>query len=159
MWGNTLVFTHQQRISCFKSEFTMTTFVHIDYPKTHPGVERAISVAHKFQGFAQRLTQERGLAAMLQWSVVAAVLVGAFQAIDNLSEDHLMLAWLAMWLVALSALAFFARPLHQLRLGQRLAAWNLRRKQAEADRRLWALAQVDPRIMAELQGALMRGRG
>jgi hypothetical protein len=44
-------------------------------------------------------------------------------------------------------------------LGQRLAAWNLRRQQAEADRRLWALAQVDPRIMAELQGALMRGRG
>jgi hypothetical protein len=49
--------------------------------------------------------------------------------------------------------------MHHLRMGQRLAAWNLRRKQAEADRRLWALAQVDPRIMAELQGALMRGRG
>ena len=30
----------------------MTTFVHIDYPKTHPGVERAIRVANKFQGFA-----------------------------------------------------------------------------------------------------------
>lgn len=88
----------------------MTTFVHIDYPKTHPGVERALSVARKFQGFAQRLTPERGLAALLQWSVVAAVLVGAFQAIDSLSEDHLMLAWLAMWLVALSALAFLPAP-------------------------------------------------
>ena len=137
----------------------MTTFVHIDYPTTHPGVERALRVARKFQGVGARLSQERGLAALLQWSVVAAVLVGAFQALESLSEDHLMLAWLAMWLVALSALAFFARPLHHLHLGQRLAAWNLRRKQAEADRRLWALAQVDPRIMAELQGALMRGRG
>jgi hypothetical protein len=137
----------------------MTTFVHIDYPTTHPGVERALRVARKFQGFGARLSQERGLAALLQWSVVAAVLVGAFQAIDSLSEDHLMLAWLAMWLVALSALAFFARPLHHLHLGQRLAAWNLRRLQAQADRRLWALAQGDPRIMAELQGALMRARG
>jgi len=136
----------------------MPTFVHIDYPTSHPGVERALRVAHKFEGFAKRLTQERGLAAMLQWSVVAAILVGAFQAIDSLSEDHLMLAWLAMWLVALSALALFARPLRHLRLGQRLSAWNLRRKQEEADRRLWALAQVDPRIMAELQGALMRGK-
>ena len=76
----------------------MTSFVHVDYPTSHPGVERAMGVVRKFQGFAKRLTQERGLAAMLQWSVVAAVLVGAFQAIDSLSEDHLMLAWLAMWL-------------------------------------------------------------
>ena len=44
----------------------MTTFVHIDYPTTHPGVERAISVARKFQGFGARLSQERGLAALLQ---------------------------------------------------------------------------------------------
>ena len=137
----------------------MTSFVHIDYAQSHPGVERALRVARNFQGFAARLSQERGLAALLQWSVVAAVLVAAMQAIDSLSEDHWMLAWLAMWLVALSALAFFARPLHQLRLGERLAAWNLRRRQAEADCRLWALAQVDPRIMAELQGALIRAKG
>ena len=90
----------------------MTTFVHIDYPTTHPGVERAISVARKFQGFGARLSQERGLAALLQWSVVAAVLVGAFQAIESLSEDHLMLAWSrAFQKVAMIAFCF---PLNTL---------------------------------------------
>ncbi|NBX54471.1 MAG: hypothetical protein EBQ82_07830 [Betaproteobacteria bacterium] len=137
----------------------MTTFVHIDYAKTHPGVERALRVAGKFKGFTARLSQERGLAALLRWSVAAALLVAALQAIDSLSENHWMLAWLAMWLVALSALGFFARPMPHKPWAERLAAWNLRRKQAEADRRLWALAQVDPRIMAELQAAVTRAKG
>lgn len=42
-------------------------------------------------------------------------------------------------------------------LGTLFAAWRAERRQARADRELWALAQIDPRVMTELYCAQSRG--
>lgn len=41
-------------------------------------------------------------------------------------------------------------------LGARLAAWRAARRQARADREMWALAKLDARVMTDLTCALSR---
>lgn len=56
-------------------------------------------------------------------------------------------------------MALFAGSARSLasRVVKALDAWSLREARARADKRLWATALSDPRIMADLQVAMGRG--
>ena len=78
--------------------------------------------------------------------------------IDTWSEGHLLAAWIVMWTVAFAAMALLAAPAKTAAIAMRagLVRWNTARKQAEQDRELWALAQTDSRVMADLTCAMSR---
>jgi hypothetical protein len=63
--------------------------------------------------------------------------------------------------VAFAGLALLTVPVRELtqRVSASVARWNAARLRAGADRRLWALARTDARVMADLQWAVMRSDG
>ncbi len=83
----------------------------------------------------------------------------AYPVMDTVAEGHLLALWIALWLAAFAALAMFARTAKQIAQSVKSSLDSWSRKQAEqrADRRLWAIAANDPRVMADLQMALSRG--
>jgi hypothetical protein len=97
---------------------------------------------------------------MLLAAMVSALLVVADQLIDTWAEGHLMLAWVALWVVGFAAVGVFAGAARQLAttVVQSLDAWSARSAQSRADERLWASALADPRIMADLNAAISRSR-
>jgi hypothetical protein len=136
----------------------MTSFVHIDYPAEHPGVQRAEAVYAAAGRFRQGYSPTKGLAAMLLAAVVAAFLVVADQLIDTWADGHLLAGWVALWAVGFAALGLFAGTARRIasRTVAALDAWSARVAQRRADERFLATAQHDPRVMAELQAALQR---
>lgn len=133
-------------------------FVHTEYALSHPGVARAEQAVESVRALRQRFDSTRGLAAMLLAAVVAALVVVADQMIETWAEGHLLAAWVALWAVGFAALGLLAAPARRLasRLVQGLNAWSARVAQARADERLWAIAQTDARVMADLRAAMTR---
>lgn len=109
---------------------------------------------------AGRTAGHRGLSAMLLAAMVSALIVVADQLIETWADGHLMLAWVALWVVGFAALALFAGSAQTLAKATMsgLNKWAAHSAQARADRRLWASAEADPRIMAEIQAAIERAR-
>ncbi len=103
-------------------------------------------------------TGHRGLSAMLLAAMVSALIVVADQLIEAWADGHLMLAWVALWVVGFAALALFAGSAQTLAKAtlRALNGWAARSAQARADQRLWASAKADPRVMADLQAAIDR---
>lgn len=104
------------------------------------------------------LDSTKGLSAMLLAAMVSALVVVADQLMDTWADGHLMVAWVALWVVGFSALAVFAgaaRKLAQVAVGP-LDAWSVRIAKARADKRLWAIAKSDSRVMADLTAAIAR---
>ncbi|RCW66836.1 hypothetical protein [Pseudorhodoferax soli] len=136
----------------------MTSFVHVDYPQQHPGVARAEAVMQAAGRLRQGFDGTRGIAALLLAGVVSALLVLADRLVDSWGGGRLMAAWLVLWLVAFAALALFATPARRLAnaLVQRLDAWSQHVASQRADDRLWATAQTDARVMADLKAAMSR---
>lgn len=136
----------------------MTSFVHIDYPSEHPGVQRAEAVYAAAGRFRKGYSSTKGLAALLLAAVVAAFLVVADQLIDTWADGHLLAGWVALWAVGFAVLGLFAGTARRVavRTVAALDAWSARVAQQRADDRFWATAQRDPRVMAELQAALQR---
>ena len=136
----------------------MTSFVHHDYPAQHPGVARAEAALDSAREIGRSLDSTKSLTAMLLAAMVAALLVVADQLIDTWADGHLLAAWVVLWTVAFAAIALFLGSARSLavRMVSGLDAWSARLAQSRADQRLWAIAQTDPRIMAELQGAMQR---
>lgn len=100
----------------------------------------------------------RGLSAMLLAAMVSALVVVADQLIETWADGHLMLAWVALWLVGFGALALFAGAARKLAgtfVGV-LDAWSVRVAKTRANQRLWAIARSDPRVMTELTAAMAR---
>jgi len=135
-----------------------TSFVHVDQPTQHPGVQRAAAVVSQLRVARGRLNGARGMAAVLLAAVVAAILVVVDRIVTNLQDGEM----LAMWAV-LSALFFVAVSVGLnalMPLGGRLAnAWEQaaeRRANARADAQFMAYAAFDPRVMHELQAAVTR---
>jgi len=129
----------------------MTSFVHVTFPRQHPGVdraERAIGVLRSLWGQARH-------GSLLLAAVVSALLVVLDQVIDTWSDGHLLAAWVLMWAVAFAAMALLAVPARNLALGLRegLARWKVARREAAEDRRLWQMAVTDPRVMADIRCA------
>lgn len=136
----------------------MTSFVHTEYPAEHPGVARAGRAAQTLRTLADGFDSGRGAASLLLAAIVAAVLVVANQVIDTWTDGHLLTAWIGMWAIAFAALAVLAAPARRAVYGARSAfkRWAADRKRAAEDEKLWALALVDARVMADISRAMSR---
>ena len=136
----------------------MTSFVHLEYSTKHPGVARVESAIDAAQHLRHGFSGSRGLAKLLLSAIAAAVMVVAYQVMDSLAEGHLLVMWVGLWAVAFAALAIFANTTRRLaaRIKAGLDSWSRRLAEARADERLWAMAKVDSRVMADLQHAVLR---
>ena len=136
----------------------MTSFVNIEYSKDHPGVARMTSAIDSAQHMGRGFSGKRGLTTLLLSAMVAAVMVVAYEVMDSVAEGHLLVMWIALWAAAFVSLAVFAVParnlVNQLKVG--LDDWSRSLAEARADQRLWASAQSDARVMADLQAAFSR---
>jgi hypothetical protein len=139
-------------------ERTMTSFVHTEFPTSHPGVERFESVIAATKSAARGFDAGRGLATFLLAATVSALLVVANQVIEAWSDGHLLMAWIALWAVAFAALALLAAPARQLARSIRpaLAEWRAARKAIADDRQMWELAREDARVMSDIYAAMAR---
>jgi hypothetical protein len=100
----------------------------------------------------------RGLAGLVLAALVASLVVVADRLISTWADDHLLLAWVALWVVIFAGLALFGGTARQLaqRAMRSLDGWSKSLAEARAEARLWDLARKDPRLMAELMQARMR---
>lgn len=136
----------------------MTSFVNIKYAAQHHGADRVESVIDAAQQVRHSFSGTRGLATLLLSAMAAAVMVAAYEVMDSVAEGHLLVMWMALWAVAFVALALFAGAARKaaVRLKTSLDAWSSSLAEARADQRLWAMAKQDDRLMADLQGAMLR---
>jgi hypothetical protein len=140
-------------------EFKMNrNSVHLDYPLTHPGVERAEQVVANFKRLGDSFSPTQSLAAMLLAAIVAAFVVVADQMMDTWADGHLLAAWVALWAVAFAAVGLFAgvSKTMAIQMKQGMDSWSARMAQRRSDERLWAIAQTDARLMSDLQSAISR---
>ena len=100
----------------------------------------------------------KGLSAMLLAAMVSALVVVADQLMETWANGNLLVAWVALWLVGFAALALFAGAARKLSMAAvgGLNGWAQKIAQNRADKRLWAIALTDPRVMAELNLAIDR---
>lgn len=136
----------------------MTNFIQSSFPVHHSGVDRLESAIGAVQGMRRGFDSTRSLSTMLLAAMVSSLLVVADQLIDTWADGHLMVAWVAFWLVGFAAVAVFAGAARKVAFTvvRPLDAWSQRVAQRRSDARLWAVAQSDPRVMADLNAALMR---
>jgi hypothetical protein len=136
----------------------MTSFVHLNHASEHPGVQRAEAVAEAASRLRRGFDGTKGLAAMLLAALVAALLVVADQLVSVWADGYLLASWVTLWAIAFAALALMAPTAHQL-ASSLSAGWkqrSARLAQSRADERFWASAKSDPRVMADLQAAILR---
>jgi len=109
---------------------------------------------------ASQTESARSLAVLLLAAVVAAMVVLADRLINTWADGHLFLAWVALWVVVFAGMALFAGTARSIaqRTVRSLDGWSETIAQARADARLWSIAQSDPRLMQELQQAVVRER-
>jgi hypothetical protein len=138
----------------------MTSFVNIKYSTQHPGVARAESAFGAVRQLAHAFTGTRGLATLLLSAIAAAVMVVAYQVMDSVTEGHLLVMWIGVWAIAFVALALFATAARNAAVSLKagLDGWSRSLAEARADQRLWQAARNDPRVMADLQMAVLRGQ-
>lgn len=136
----------------------MTSFVNIKYSTQHPGVARAESAFGAVRQLVHAFSGTRGLATLLLSAIAAAVMVVAYQVMDSVTEGHLLVMWIGVWAIAFVALALFATAARSAAVSLKagLDGWSRSLAEARADQRLWQAAKNDPRVMADLQMALLR---
>jgi hypothetical protein len=103
-------------------------------------------------------TSTKTLATWMLAAGVAALVVLVDHLIDDWADTHVVAAWLALWavaVVAIAALRGVSRFLAQ-NLMTGLDGWSAHVARRRADERLWAMAQNDSRLMTDLQTALDR---
>lgn len=136
----------------------MTSFIQPSYPTQHPGAARVDAAVGAVSSMRRGFDSTRGLSVMLLAAMVSALVVVADQLIETWADGHLLVAWVALWLVGFVALAVFAGAARKLAvtLVGALDGWSRRVAQARSDQRLWAIANSDPRVMADLNAAIAR---
>ena len=103
-------------------------------------------------------TSSRALASLMLAAGVSALVVLADHLMEPWAERHEIAAWLALWGIAVLAIALL-RGLTRVLARKTMAAldqWSAGLAQRRADERLWGMAQTDDRLMADLQAALDR---
>ncbi len=136
----------------------MTSFIQPSFVTRHAGVARFESAIGSVRNLRRGFDSTKGLSFMLLAAMVSALVVVADQLIETWADGHLMLAWVAVWLVGFAALALFggaAAKLAATAVGA-ANAWSARLARARADARLWEIARADPRVMADLNAAMSR---
>lgn len=103
-------------------------------------------------------SSSRALASLLLAAGVATLVVVADQLMESWAERHVIAAWLALWAIAVAAIVVLRGATRALarQTMHGLDAWSAHVAQRRADRRLWAMAQEDPRLMSDLRSALDR---
>lgn len=136
----------------------MTSFVHVDQPLVHPGVQRAEVLFERFSQARRNPAGARHLLAFLLIAVVAVALVVADTLVSNWSESRLLAAWVVLCGALFAGVALYADVFRAgfARIGRSFNAFAARQAEARADARFLATAQSDPRVMHELQAAIMR---
>ncbi len=140
----------------------MTAFVHTNYPEKHPGVSRAEAVGAAWSGVksaaGRNFTAPRSLAAFLLGAFLSALILVADQFIDAFANGHLLATWIAMWLYVFAAMALLAPAAKRSAVA--ILKWakeaSARADQRRAEAMYLETAQRDPRVMAELQAAILR---
>ncbi len=135
----------------------MTSFVHVDQPLQHAGLNRATAAFDNIRNAGQGATRF-GLAFRLL--IAAGVVLLAVS--TQLTTHEFDAGWMAAW-ISLCAIAFGVIALSANKIGptaSRIAtAWRgmaQRRASALADERFLAHASYDPRVLMELQAAITR---
>ena len=128
------------------------------FPGSHSGHQRPPLPQGDRQPKRRVFDSARGLRALLLGAMVSALVVVADQLIETWVDGHLLVAWVALWLVSFIAMAIFAGAAHKLShsVVYALDAMVQRRSTKRADERMWAMARSDPRLMADLQVAMGR---
>ena len=140
----------------------MTSFVHLEYSNQHAGMTRVVtaikSVAASALHIKRNFSGTRSLATLLLSAIAAAVIVAAYQVMENMADGHLLVLWISMWAVAFVALAAFASTARNaiVSIKTALDRWSRNIAIRRADERLWAMAKTDARLMADLQAVLAR---
>jgi hypothetical protein len=150
-------------------EIVMTTsFIHPSFNTRHEGAERAVVGAERIgsavsQGL-ELLTSWRNVSAVLLSAIVSALLFASDKLMEDWANEHTVWAWVTLWCVAFVALSIFNQPVRRLVKWFRFEAgssfaktyteWQARRAAHAADEAMWAYAQQDPRLMAEIQARL-----
>lgn len=138
------------------------SFSRDNVPASHPGVVRAEAAYESFVALKDYvktlLTTSRGLSALLLAALVSALVVVANQLIDTWADGHLLAAWTLMWAIVFASIGLLAPVV------KNAVSWGLataivlerRRATARSEAAFLATAQADPRVMAELQAAILR---
>lgn len=107
---------------------------------------------------SRRLDGTRGLSFMLLAAMVSSLVVVADQLVETWVNGHLMVAWIALWVVCFTAMAIFSGAARKLAIASiaGFTAWSTKKAQKSADARLWAVAQTDQRMMADINAAMSR---
>ena len=136
------------------------SFVHLEYPTRHPGVERMERVLRSASVLRKGWDATRGLAGVLLAAMVATLVVVADQLMETWADGHLLAAWVLMWVIGFAALAVLAPTARSLagRVMTGLDGWSQGVARRRADERLWDLARKDPRVMADIQAAASRAQ-
>jgi hypothetical protein len=131
----------------------MTSFVHVDQPTSHPGVDRAEAVVDHLRTVRKGFDGARGLAVLLLAAIVSSVLVVADKLISNWNDGGLLALWAVLWVVAFASIAYFAAPARHLANRAVVTMRNVQRRRAaaRADEQFLAHAKMDPRMMRDLQ--------
>lgn len=135
----------------------MSSSSNIQRAEQHQGAQRIESTIDAVRQMRQRFSGTPG-AAVLLFSVVTAIgVVLSYQVMDSLEESHLLFMWMSLWYVAIAALALFVALARQVaqRLKVSLDNWSRKLARRRADERMWHMAKQDPRLMADLNSAMM----
>ena len=100
----------------------------------------------------------RGLAALLLAASVAALAVVADQLIETWLDDHLFLAWVALWAVVFAGSLLLTGTVRRMsaRAVSSLDQWAARRAQARAAARLLAIEKRAVQSAAKASSAAQR---
>ena len=103
----------------------------------------------------------RGLSFMLLAAAVSTLVLVAEQIGGAWTDGDLLMGWVLMWVVVFTSLALLAGTARSLaaRLMAMLDGWSRSVANSRADSRMWAIAQGDPRVMADLMHTLQRDDG
>ncbi len=136
----------------------MASFIAPNYPKTHAGAERIEALVAALQRLSTRMGGATGIAMLLLAGAVSTLVLVADQIAGAWTDEHLLLAWAALWALVFSVLAMLGGSARNWSV-RALAAYEaraVRRARQAADERTWSVALTDPRLMSELQAACMR---
>ncbi|CAN1484980.1 hypothetical protein MCEMAEM4_00023 [Burkholderiaceae bacterium] len=125
----------------------MTSFVHLTYSTTHPGVARAERAIELGQSWVKRLQQESTYAVVLALFGALSLLASVYDIVENAEQGQELGAWVVLWAAVLMSMWGMAKY-----AVKGVRAWA----QADREERMWAYAMGDHRQMADLQWALGR---
>lgn len=136
----------------------MSNVTRYPFPGSNSGHQQSPAPQSDRRSKRRVFDSARGLSALLLGAMVSAMLVVADQLIETWADGHLLVAWVALWLVSFTVLALFAGSAHKLSnsVADALDAMAKLRARKRAEDHLWLMAQSDPRLMADLQGAMAR---